>query len=206
MKNIKKLIIILLILLVISCLLILAIKNNLQNSKQIESEDEYSNITQDFIQPMQLVGDYSTFLSVEKMINNYIGKVNFSNADAIYSIMDKDYINDNNITKQNILQHIANINKYDSEVRIREMYSQTDTSNKVYYIYGMLEKNHKGTSFYFVLYEDLKNITYSVAHINEETYKNAVSNSQKLEEKQIEPNDYNSTIFVNAEETEIITK
>ena len=139
MKNLDKLIIMLFIILIISCILIFIIYSKVQKEEQTNIEGEYADISQDFIEPMKRVQNYSTFFSVEKMVNNYMQQVYNSNVTGIYNILDKDYITKNNITIDNILEHVANIKGYKPKVKIKEIYSQTNERNTIYYINCLLD-------------------------------------------------------------------
>lgn len=207
MKQIKKIIIILVIILIITLICILYLNSQNSTEQVGENQNIEEDISSDFIKKLGLVNDYSTFFSVEKMFNNYIKNVHSKNQEAIYNILDQEYKMKNNITKENILNYVHDIEQYDQEVRIRKIYSHEDTNNAIYYIYCILEKEHKGKEFYFTLYKDYKNLTYSVEQIDKETFdKKIINRGQELEEKRIEKNDNNKTIYSNPTEKEIVTK
>lgn len=192
MKYLKKAIIVLLVLLVIVliCILILNMKTKGNEDVNVELD-----VSQDYIKSMGLVDDYQTFFSIEKMLNNFIENVASDNKEAAYSLLDNTYIEENNINKDNVLNKISNIAKYNN-VRIRKMYRQEDAGNAEYYIDCILEKEHVGEEFYFVLYVDTNNLTYSIECINKENYEQETNNVNRiLEEIQIEKNEYNKTEF-----------
>lgn len=204
MKRLKKIIIVLIVIFIILLICTLVLCKSAQKYQE-EDLQEAPDISGDFIKKLGIVEDHNTYFSVEKMLTDYIKKIEFSNNIAIYNLMDTIYILEKAITQENVLEHIANILPYASEVRIRKMYDQKNADNAVYYIDCILEKNHEGKEFYFILYEDIKNSTYSVAQIDKETYeKKIISIDQEVESKTIEKNDYNKTPFINPTEEQVV--
>lgn len=197
MKNLKKVIIILLVLIAIISVCILIIKKRAQKGDEWRMEVDESS---DFINDMDIVNNNGTFFSVEKMLNNYIGKVASENNEATYSLLDDTYIKKNNILKENVLNQIPNNIKEIDNIRIRKMYGQTNMKNEVYYIECILEKDGKTEEGYFVLYKDVENMTYSISHIKENYTK------ESLERKTIEKNEYNKVINEVLSEEEIANK
>ncbi len=197
MKNFKKVIIILLVLIAIISICILIIKKRSQEGNEWQREVDQSA---DFIKDMGIVSDNGTFFSVEKMLDNYIGKVASENKEATYSLLDDTYIKKNNITKENVLNQIPSNIKDIDNMRITKMYGQTNMENEVYYIECVLEKDGKIEDGYFVLYKDIRNMTYSVSHIKENYTK------ESLAKKTIEKNEYNKMINEVLSEEEIANK
>lgn len=204
MKYLKKAIIILLILSVIIFICILILN---RTSQAGELENTEVDRTQDFIKDMGIVDDYGTFFSVEKMLNKFIEYVASNNKEATYSLLDNTYIQENKITKDKVLEEIVDITEYDDSVKIRKMYRQENAENAVYYMDCILEKEHIGKEFYFAMYEDSENFTYSIEPIMKNVFDKEVSDSNRvLEEKQIEKNEYNKTEEVIPSEKERVTK
>ena len=205
MEKIKKLIIGLVIICIIILILILVISKQSKPNEQEEPEVEIheSDISEDFIKEMDVVEDYRTFFSVEKMLNNYIKEAYNKNEEVVYSLLDSQYIQENTITKANVLNKLIDYSKYNSEAIIRKMYEQTNEKNAIYYIKCIFEKQEN--EFYFILCKDELNFTYSVKPINKETFEKETQNAnQELARKEIEKNDYNTAINVNPTEREII--
>ena len=204
MENIKKTIIILLVLVVVILICILVLKKQTQEGGIMMLEVDTS---QDFINEMDFVSDNVTFFFVESMLDNYFKKVAINNGEAIYSLLDSTYIKQNNITKENILKQIPDIIKNTDNIRIRKIYGQTNLENEEYYVHCILEQNGVGEENYFVIYNDRKNVTYSIAHITREDFVKEVTDENKeLELKTIEPNEYNQIITETPSESEIANK
>ena len=202
MKNLKKVIIILLILVAIISIVILILKK-----QEGESDMKEVNSSQDYINEMDRVSSNITFFSVEKMLNNYIMKAKIENSDAVYSLLDSKYIKQNNITKENVLEKTPENVKTANNIRIRQMYSQTNLENEVYYIDCMLEADGQGDESYFIVYNDRQNETYSVEQITMETFEREIKyTNEELENKSIEKNEYNHILSLYPSEQEIVDK
>ena len=149
MGKLKKSIIILAIIVGIILLLIFIINSTLSKNETLQNDE--SDVSADFIKTIGIVEDYSTFFSVEKMLNNYIIKAYYKDKEAVYNFLDTEFIEENKITQDNVLDYIIDIGEYETKVKIREMYSQVDEENAVYFIKCVLGKNDAGKKFYFEL-------------------------------------------------------
>lgn len=200
MKKIKTTIIILLVITLIVFICILILKDKMLQDENIPT---LSDRTQDFINEMDIVSDYDIFFSIEKMIDKYLLKVASEDKEAAYSILDSEYKNKNNITKDNVLEKIPEIVKKSNNLIVRKMYGQTNMENAVYYTYCILEKDKIGDECYFALYKDTKNLTYSIAHIDKETFEREINYAKEnLERKTIKENEYNLIVNEYSEEQE----
>lgn len=193
MRKLKNIIGILLAIVIIIFIIILI----LTREKSItEPESKGADVSQDYIKEIGTVDNYNTFFSVEKMLNNYINKIQIEDNIAVYNILDKTYIEKQNITQENVLNNLSHIKKYDSDARIRKIYSVEDMSNAVYYISCILENKNENKDFYFILYEDRKNSTYSIEPIDQNGLEKYINNSQEnVEEKTIETNKDNTVLY-----------
>lgn len=204
MEKLKKVIIILLIIILIVFICILIVKKKLL-------EDDYKifepDTTQDFINEMALVNSHGTFFAVEEMLNDYLLKVTSKDSEAIYSMLDNEYIKENNITKSNVIHQIPNNIQSFNNMRIRKMYEQTNLKNGVYYVHCILQKEDSSEDIYFALYSDTENITYSIAHITKETFEKETKHMVgELKEKTIKKNQYNTLINYIPDEEEIANR
>lgn len=204
MNQIKKIIIILIILIIAILICIWLINKKITNPNYVgKNQNIEQDISNDFIKTVGLVDDYTTFFSVEKMLNNYIKVVRSSNPNDIYNLLDKEYTLQQNITAENVLDVIKDQLEYNSNVRIRTIYGSENINNAEYYVYCMLEKEHQGIESYLGLYIDKQNLTYSIEIINKEIFEQKIKTTgSELKTKQIEKNQQNKTMFVNATEEE----
>ena len=201
MKKVK----IAIILLVVIAIIITIIMKMVMPQKQQEQVDSFGvDISQDFIKNIGIVENYDTFFSVERMFNNYITKVQVKNKEAIYGLLEKEYITKNNITTEKVLNYVQTISKYNLKPRIIAMYSQENIDNAEYYIHAILENNkEQEKDFYFTLYEDRLNSRYSIVQIEKENFEDIINNQQKeLDQKRISGNEYNELIYAVSSEEE----
>lgn len=139
-KNILLIIIsVLIIITVIICILLNVIKNtkgkentNLQISNTVsETENE----------ELKEVKSATEYFTVQSCVNKYLTYIEEKDISSILKILDVEYINNNNITENNVLNNIGNI----SEVAIfeaKKMYvEKIDQNNNKYYITGILKKD-----------------------------------------------------------------
>ena len=182
MSNIKKVIIISIVLLVI-ILLILGIVLLITINKNVPDEIPREPIEIDT--SLHKVTDKSDFFTVKTCINKFysylynnesdeykimdeetmkfVEQQNNKRAEAIYSMLDNEYIEYKNINKDNIFDIITRTNK--SNIQISEMLvSQRDANTAVYFVYGILqdEKTKKNTDFKIMIKVDMKNETFKV--------------------------------------------
>ena len=163
MKNtIKKTIIILIILIIIISIIVVIYKKKVMNNNdekdqnfesesfEISNEEGISKVTSD-----------DQFYNVRDCVQYYIDYINDKNYDAIYKVLEKNYINSNNITtkslensniKLNGNQFIAtNMNKIEKEIDI-----------SVYFVYGYLINSNDNNIFeekqYTVILDNSKDV------------------------------------------------
>ena len=182
MKKFKKLLILCFIILIFLIIFLILIKNLSKNESLYKEDEKIADVSLDAIKDLGRVEGYSTFFSVEQMMQNYIMKVEFKNKKAIYGILDEKYISENIISQENILDYIVGIAQYAENVKIIDIYEQTNEENAIYYIDCILEKEHIGKNFYFILYEDKVNGTYSVRPIEKNEYESKKNIGKALEE------------------------
>lgn len=209
----KKAIITLSILLIIvfSALLVLIfIKPGSKVDEELEiQEQEYLNginnlgmLIQGEI-PSKVIND-NIYFTVEQCIKKYIEYVSSNNNVAIYSLLDYKYINEKNITQDNIKQYIVKYNNAKTS-KIIEMYQLAGSKYFTYYI-----KQKMGEEYaYFTVSTDTSSNSFSVVPINKETYNQKISEPAKAfgnNEDTIKSNDYNTISYKYYEQEDIADK
>lgn len=152
--------------------------------------------------PQELKFD-NIFFSIEECLQKYLEYVKNKNKDAVYSILDKQYIMDNNISKDNVLEIIPQYK--DKPYRIKIIYVITGDKYSTYYINGILDKEN----IFFVVNTDTKSNAFSVIPSNEKIYNqkiNEVIETDNQYEETIELNEYNRIVYKYLEEKDIIDK
>ena len=125
----KILIIVGIILASIACLTIIlsSMINNDPGNTPNKNESMKKEIT--------LLENEATFFNIEKSINDYYYLLTNSKNNDLYTILEKDYIIENNITIDNILEKIEN--KYSStSYKAKEIYYNKDSVVTYYFING----------------------------------------------------------------------
>lgn len=204
MKNIKYIIILLVILLVIlliagTILIYCLIQNNKEKDNFLETDGLAEEITLAEIEPEKNVYIYIYSNDIMNKMFDYISEKepNVNNTDAILSILDSEYIAQNNITKDNVIDILSDykdINSYISkEIYRQEINYRQNLNGEYIYIYGIVRKNGIEEKIYVLLKRDLINSTYSISFIEEELF-NKVKKEEKIDldtSIDIEKNNYN---------------
>ena len=180
--NLKKLIIVITILLVIALIilatiLLLKIDKSMPNEiatepVKIDSKIQQVNNKNDFYTIKNCINKFYEYLTVEKTESNliideeteqYIKEQEKIKAEAIYSMLDKEYIAYKNITTENVFEKISRINQ--SDVYITKMLvSQRDENTAIYFVYGILQdiKTRQNADFKVMLKVDMKNEVFTI--------------------------------------------
>lgn len=189
MKNIKILMIIIGIVIILIVLLLLGIRNpeNLNEydgGEETEAQDTLVEINSNINKE---TNDYK-FFAVDDLINDFMIYINTENQEAVNALIDSSYSQEYNV--QNIS---GTIDRFYSQ----EMYKQDSVTNSIYYVRGIVELVNSQNEInvgnnYFKVYVDNNNLTASIVFLTEQEYKSAIeANSNEIEEKTIEQNEYN---------------
>ena len=189
MKNIKILMIIIGIVIILIVLLLLGIRNpeNLNEydgGEETEAQDTLVEINSNINKE---TNDYK-FFAVDDLINDFMIYINTENQEAVNALIDSSYSQEYNV--QNIS---GTIDRFYSQ----EIYKQDSITNSIYYVRGIVELVNSQNEVnvgnnYFKVYVDNNNLTASIVFFPEQEYKSAIEpNSNEIEEKTIEQNEYN---------------
>lgn len=189
MKNIKILMIIIGIVIILIVLLLLGIRNpeNLNEydgGEETEAQDTLVEINSNINKE---TNDYK-FFAVDDLINDFMIYINTENQEAVNALIDSSYSQEYNV--QNIS---GTIDRFYSQ----EIYKQDSITNSIYYVRGIVELVNSQNEInvgnnYFKVYVDNNNLTASIVFLTEQEYENAIeANSNEIEEKTIEQNEYN---------------
>mgnify|MGYP004615331709 CR=1 FL=1 len=227
MKDIRKIIIliILIILIIIITLCILNLnkgKNNNvtnENSVLVEDESEEPEIEKNQFGFQQLE-DRGMFFTISNCVEEYLQYLNpnyefskyadqsNSKKESIYSLLSENYIESNNITKDNVLEYVTTFK--DEPVflpsKVNVLYS--DNKSPVYVIEGMIASNGTVEKYYFIINLCVKNSTFSIEPLDSNKIKdiNEVSVNTNSILDNIESNSYNGYVEDSGEEEEIASK
>ena len=188
MKKLKVLIILLSIVIFIIIVAILYMNNtgkkeyvqyiSTQGDKEIEGEKKIYKLDSKY-----------TYFSIKNCIQKYFDNVSYNMSEILYNIIDKNYIQENKITEDNIFSIIKydNNKKYD----ISEIYYLEAKSQIPYFIKGILYNNKGQEDIFFTVILDVVNDTFSIEPCSEDEYNENINGKIEYEEKEIEKNEYN---------------
>lgn len=104
-------------------------KNTTSENKINNSNETTNNISESSIDTsIKPVTDRNLFYTVEDCINNFINYGVDKNYDAIYALLTQNFIDENNITKENVSEKIQLFEKKQI-IRITDMYMQNMEQN-----------------------------------------------------------------------------
>lgn len=160
-NKILKAMIIIAIIIIILIIIIISILNNKTDEKDISHDIQQSTME------LSRVKERNDFFTVKTCVDRYVTYLTTKETDILYGYLDKQYVKENNITKNNVLNHIKTYNSY-FKFKAKEMYfTQISSSLSQYFIYGELteetdEEIGKKMDFYISIKIDKNNNTFSV--------------------------------------------
>lgn len=166
-KNIK---IIIMVVFLIIIIVELAIGLHLLNNEQEATENilqEQNEENMEVEQPIEKVRERNEFYTASACVDKYLSYVYAEDIDILYNYLDNEYIEENGITKNNVLEKIEKIDNYKIFVA-KEMYKQKVTENITkYYAYGAIKDELEDgeaveEEFFITIKIDSKNGAFSV--------------------------------------------
>ena len=134
----KNVFISIIIFLIIAIVAILIIMNKIEDNN-IQKQNNIV-IQQNKYEKIEKVKSASAYFTVQSCVNKYINYVGNKDTNSLLKLLDSKYIEDNNVTKDNVLEKVENI---DGLVifEAKEMYvKEVDENNKIYYVSGILKE------------------------------------------------------------------
>lgn len=225
LKKLEKMIIILFIIIILILILILKLNKN-TNDSTIEKDELSNEITEKVVETnengFKKVDDPNIFFSVIDSLNKYINVLNYEiNEDdtleentyeiknehdkkkILFSMLDSDYKEENNIISEDDIILEKNINR-NSFIPI-EMKVKYGDRIQVYALHGYLENvvERSLEEKYFIIKMDNTNSTFSVKPLNEK-YKQIDEIEENQEFKNIEVNNYNEYYIDNISDEALV--
>lgn len=140
------------------------------------------------------VSEYNDYFSIVSSVNKYVNYASSNNKEAIYSLLDEDYISNNEITIDNVLDKIITY-PINTSVKASTITSVNVMNNYIYYLKGsIIQNNYDSTKeiddgFQIIILKDLNNLTVSFYPIDNKTDYTKIIN--KIKKISINSNDYN---------------
>ncbi len=227
MKSKKNILKIIMLLIIICILLVIFI---IFNYKRIKAKNEYnrnedeSNIQINY--QYDKVDNSTLFYTVSDCIQTYIDYISLNidtdnyndkqlelnifteqeKKEAIYNILDKEYIEENNITLDNIYSFIPN---FDDKTKFTAIKMNMLDGNRIqrFCIYGSIENNEGDLEYiYCIVNLDYYNMTFSIKPILNETYDDINKIELEEETEEIYENNNNTFIYNRISEEDLISK
>lgn len=212
--KIKKTIIALLLVLMALIIIVVVsaiILNKKVDNNFLDGEDEERRKFFDTLQnnPTELINgeklaeikSESVYFSINGIIDKYITYLEENNSIAVYNVLYKEYINNNNLKEQNVLLSLNKCNNYN----IDKMYGIGISNYAIYYVKisnGQLTEN-------LLVNWDKENKTFSICPISEENYKMGIEQGIEVTPERveaIEKNEFNQVISTNLDKDTISAK
>ena len=205
-----------LIIIIILIVLIVILNNDIQNSTNYEGGDEIISLDS----KVERVDNNTIFYTIQSCINKYLSYCNVEELpidgsyldEAIdgddvleyaYSLLDKKYIDEKNITIENIKEHIETYNE-ETIFKARAMNLLTGKYIKMYGVYGnILDSNNKilKDACFIVNIDELNN-SFSICPL--EKYSSLDEIPMQMSEDRIERNDNNTYQFIRPTTVELL--
>lgn len=157
------------LLIIITCILVsvlgLLYLNKTESNNYDKEETKY-----------YLLNDYSRFFTINSCINKYVTSLQNNKYDNVLKLLDKNYVEENNISSDNVSNYVDNLDGNYNYITKRVFY--TELSEKVinYYVKGYLVSdeldnisNDKIDKYYIVKF-DLTNNLFSITPIDGNKY------------------------------------
>ena len=131
--------------------------NNMMNESREENSNNNVNLKE--------VDNTAMYFTVESCIKNYMKSISKQDNEAILGILDQNYINDNNIDVNNILEYVTKNNEKKAlDFDIQKMLVENDEEDiQKYYVYGVV-RNPEGRKEkeYLTINVDINALVYSI--------------------------------------------
>lgn len=124
---------------------------------------------------INLLEDRNRFFEVSNSVDKFIKFVSSRDNDSVYKILNEEYLKNNNITKENVLNIVPNISG-NYVFGATSMYEQQlDKTTYKYYVKGYyyqetIDGNSSKTDYYVIVYFYTKSMTFSIEPYNGEMF------------------------------------
>ena len=122
-----------------------------------------------------LLEDYSRFFTVNSCIYKYFSYLSSKDTDSLLKVLDKKFIDSNNINEDNIFEKTLDLNAYYSFTSKKIYYKVLTEGYIEYYVFGYAEEENLNSDrikddYYFIVVFDEKNSTFSITPIDSELF------------------------------------
>ncbi len=224
MEKVKRLIILLSVIIVIVLIIFLIIRIKINHTGSDFQEIESEKIA-NYEAENKLVKEKNRnkYFAIEEIYNSFLDANLYQNNEYVYNMLDKDYIQNKNINKENVFSkvnifNIDNLSEYQADMtklsfNIDDVYCIEKSANiTIYFVYGnIVDKIKNQNEQYNLMVEmDSKNQTFYILP-QEYMEENNYIDSTKIAEcnisiDEIKENDYNTFQFNNIDDITIMNR
>lgn len=191
MNKVKVAIIIVLCFIIILCMTLFIMKaNNHHNNYEVGQQGEVGNIDTS----LKKQQSPNMYFAVEDYLNIFFEGISKKNSEQTYYLLHEDYINQNNIKNENILDTILKIPDF-QDFAVKEMYVKEEENAYSNYVKGTIAYQDKKETWYGLV--EVNNGCLAILPLEEKTYQNVINGIQEIERKSIKPNEYNMYFATN---------
>lgn len=132
---------------------------------------------------LEVVNDYNSFFTTTNYVNNFLSYSKDSS--KLYDVIYSSYINDNNITKDNIFDYIKSY-QGDVSIKVTDMKYVKVKDNYIYYVKGKLYQSTFDSveviedNFEVVVLVDINTSSYGIYPIDSNDYKDIINGIKKI--------------------------
>ena len=143
------------------------------------------------------------FFSVEECINKYLSAIKMGGAVEVLDYLDENYIQQNNLTKENILTNIEQ--GYD--FLATEMYEKRDKTLYSFIVKGVVDDDIYNQERFYIVDLDLSDNAFKITPLYNNNYTDVSQIPEKTKLNNIEvSNNHNKFEFLRLDDEEIYTK
>lgn len=205
MEYLKKIILIVIIIIIIVTIVLIVI-NELDKKEKLENFE--NTFTMEIANTINYVDNRNEFYAVKSCITKYLLYVSQQDNEIVYSMLDINYINAYNITKQNA---ISNIDEFMEPVfYMDKLYVIQDTAELyTYFAYGKVvdKQNSKTSNLNLIVRLNKENDLFSIIpykYVEDNNLNIQIGNMIELPTNEIKNNIYNKFSFKNITEEDMI--
>ena len=132
---------------------------------------------------LEVVNDYNSFFTTTNYVNNFLSYSKDSS--KLYDVIYSSYINDNNITKDNIFDYIKSY-QGDVSIKVTDMKYVKVKDNYIYYVKGKLYQSTFDSveviedNFEVVVLVDINTSSYGIYPIDDNDYKDIINGIKRI--------------------------
>lgn len=132
---------------------------------------------------LEVVNDYNSFFTTTNYVNNFLSYSKDSS--KLYDVIYSSYINDNNITKDNIFDYIKSY-QGDVSIKVTDMKYVKVKDNYIYYVKGKLYQSTFDSveviedNFEVVVLVDINTSSYGIYPIDSNDYKDIINGIKRI--------------------------